>query len=175
MCVGQCSSNSKAGKTQSEIARNLRVRGAGGRDYFGVLQGSDDVGHAGDSFVVEEFGGEAGGQAGGVEAGGADLDGGGSGDKEFHDVVEILNSADSDDGDVDSLCYLADGAESHRFDRRAAEASEDVAENWLAAASVDGRVQFSDRLVVKEELFQECFFPSRAITSAVGSPCTSPL
>lgn len=108
--------------------------------WWGLFDAADDFVDVGDAVGVEpgvdavdDFYGDGGVE----EVGGADLDGGGAYHKEFEGVGGVTDAAESYDGDVDGLGYLADHAEGDGLDAGTADASGTDAEVGAAALDVD--------------------------------------
>ena len=114
-----------------------------GAGFFASGEGSSAVGEGGVQ-RADEFGdagyvmtgaplfealGEALGGAGIGVAGGADLDGGGSGEEKFDRVFRSDDAAESDDGDGDGFGRFPDHAHGDGLDGRAGEAAGDVRES----------------------------------------------
>ena len=79
---------------------------------------------------------------GGVdEVGGADLDGLGAGHEELQRVGRRGDATEADDGYLHRMGHLPYHADSHRLDRRAAEATGDGAEHGSATLHVDGHAE----------------------------------
>ena len=73
-------------------------------------------------------------------AGGAYLDGGGTGDHEFDGVLGADDAAHADDGEaLRRSGGLVDHADGDGLDRRAGEAAGDVGDAWTAGLDVDGQ------------------------------------